>query len=76
VRATAGPAERDARVLAVALDRLPSEQRAILALHHLEGRPLTELAAILGIPVGTVKSRLHAARVALQAAIAAEARER
>jgi RNA polymerase sigma-70 factor (ECF subfamily) len=76
VPATAGPAERDARVLAVALDRLPSEQRAILALHHLEGRPLTELAAILGIPVGTVKSRLHAARVALQAAIAAEARER
>ena len=59
----------------VALDRLPPEQRAILALHHLEGRPLTELAEILAIPVGTVKSRLHAARQALQAAIDAETRE-
>ena len=52
------------------------DQRSILVLHHLEGRSIVELAAILDIPTGTVKSRLHAARRALQAAIDAEARDR
>ncbi len=47
---------------------LPVEQRSILVLHHLEGQPITALAEILDIPVGTVKSRLHTARQALQAA--------
>lgn len=69
------PSEADAAVLDVALRRLPIEQRTILALHHLEGRPITELAVILEIPIGTVKSRLHAARQALQAAIDAERRD-
>lgn len=74
--ATATPAGRDGRTLEAALRRLTADQRAILALHHLDGRPLTELAEILEIPVGTVKSRLHTARQALQAAIDAEARDR
>ena len=73
---TASHAERDARTLDVALGHLELDQRTILALHHLEGRPIAELAEILSIPVGTVKSRLHAARKALQAAIDAEARDR
>ena len=56
---------------------LPVEQRAILVLHHLEGRSLAELATILDIPEGTAKSRLFAARRALAAAItAAEERDR
>jgi RNA polymerase sigma-70 factor (ECF subfamily) len=59
----------DARVLDAALRTLDVEQRSILVLHHLEGRTVAELAAILDIPAGTVKSRLHAARRALQAAI-------
>ncbi len=67
------PAEADARTLGAALRRLPVEQRSILVLHHLEGHPVAELAEILEIPVGTVKSRLHTARQALQAAIDAEA---
>jgi len=58
-------ADRDARRLDAALGRLPIEQRAILVLHHLEDRPLAELAAILDVPVGTAKSRLFAARRAL-----------
>jgi len=62
-------AQADARVLDVALGRLDVDQRSILVLHHLEGRSLADLAEILGIPVGTVKSRLHTARRALQAAI-------
>jgi RNA polymerase sigma-70 factor (ECF subfamily) len=75
-RAAASPAEADARTLDGALRRLPVEQRSILVLHHLEGRPVAELAEILEIPVGTAKSRLHTARQALQAAIDAEAADR
>jgi len=67
------PGERDARALATALDRLDPDRRAILALHHLEGRGIPEIATILGIREGTAKSRLFAARKALQAALEAEA---
>jgi DNA-directed RNA polymerase specialized sigma24 family protein len=42
-------------------------------LHHLEGRPLSEIAVILEIPVGTAKSRLFNARRSLEAALRAEA---
>jgi len=62
----------DAAVLDAALATLPVDQRAILVLHHLEGRPLAEIAEILGVPVGTAKSRLFAARRALAAAIERE----
>ena len=46
--------------------RLSPEQRAVLVLQHYEGLSLAEIADVLGIPVGTVKSRLHAALVKLQ----------
>ena len=65
------PVERDARSLRAALVRLDPDRRAILALHHLEGRSIPEIAATLGIPEGTAKSRLFAARKSLQAALAA-----
>jgi RNA polymerase sigma-70 factor, ECF subfamily len=74
-RATASPADADATILDSAMRQLPVEQRSILVLHHLEGQPVTALAEILEIPVGTVKSRLHTARQALQAAIDAERRD-
>jgi RNA polymerase sigma-70 factor, ECF subfamily len=38
---------------------LSPEQRAVVVLHHHLGYPLTEIAATLGIPVGTARSRLH-----------------
>ena len=76
LRATASPAEADAATLDSAMRRLAVEQRSILVLHHLEGRSMVELAEILQIPAGTVKSRLHTARQALQAAIDADARDR
>ena len=54
--------------------RLPPEQRALLVLHHFEGRDHTEIAEILGIPGGTVRSRLHHAHRAMRAALDADAR--
>jgi RNA polymerase sigma-70 factor (ECF subfamily) len=70
------PVRSDADILGMALERLTDDQRAILALHHLEGRGVAELAEILEIPTGTVKSRLHTARRALADALAAEGHDR
>ena len=58
--------------LSRAIDRQTTDQRSILALHHLEERPVAEIATVLGIPVGTAKWRLHAARQALERALEAE----
>ena len=55
-----------------AINRLTFDQRSILALHHLEEQPVAQIAAVLGIPVGTAKWRLHAARQALERALEAE----
>jgi RNA polymerase sigma-70 factor, ECF subfamily len=55
-----------------AIDRLSADQRSLLSLHHLEERPVKDIAAILGIPVGTVKWRLHEAREALRRAMESE----
>jgi RNA polymerase sigma factor (sigma-70 family) len=48
------------------LRQLPPEQRAILFLRELEGFPEAEAAALLDIPAGTAKSRLHRARQAFR----------
>jgi RNA polymerase sigma-70 factor, ECF subfamily len=50
-----------------AFDRLSAEHREILLLVAIEGLPYEEAAAILGVPVGTVRSRLSRARTALRA---------
>lgn len=50
------------------LDALPDAFRSVILLHYLEDFPLTEIAAITEVPVGTVKSRLHHARRLLRAA--------
>ena len=52
-----------------AFERLEPDDRAMVVLHHLEGRPLAEIAALLHMPVGTVKWRLHQARGVLQHAL-------
>ena len=49
-----------------AFRRLPEEQRKLLWLREVEGRSYAELAMILEISIGTVKSRLFAAREALR----------
>ena len=57
-----------------AFRRLTVEQRAVLVFHHYLGLGLPEVAQRLGIPVGTVKSRMHHAKRALRASLDAEAR--
>jgi len=53
-------------MIADAFDRLSSEQRTLLWLREVEGQSYAELATILEVPVGTVRSRLFAAREALR----------
>jgi RNA polymerase sigma-70 factor (ECF subfamily) len=53
---------------------LSVDDRAVLVLHHLQERPVAEIAAVLGSPEGTIKSRLHRARAALESALAKESR--
>jgi RNA polymerase sigma-70 factor (ECF subfamily) len=62
-------AERDR--LERELGRLPIEQRAVVVLHFYLDLPLTEAAAILEVPEGTAKSRLHRALQALRSSMAA-----
>jgi RNA polymerase sigma-70 factor (ECF subfamily) len=54
--------------------RLSIDQRVVLTLHHYSGYAPTEIAEILGIPLGTVRSRLFNAHRAMRAALEADAR--
>jgi len=53
---------------------LSIDHRAVVVLHHYAGLPLPEVAAALGIPPGTAKSRYHYAMAALRAALEADER--
>lgn len=63
------PEAASAAHVMAAFDRLTIAERDILVHHHLHGRPVTEIARVLGIPEGTAKSRLHTARQALARAL-------
>ena len=54
-----------------ALGELSPDHRAVVVLHHYAGLQLGEIADILGVPYGTVGSRLHHALRALRAAVVA-----
>ncbi len=69
---TSGVADRDA--IDRAFRRLSPEQRAVMVLHHYLGMPLAAIADAAGVPVGTVKSRLHHATRALRASLEADSR--
>lgn len=57
---TAGdPQPGQADELSVALAGLPEEHREVLLLRFVDGLSLAEIAEAMGIPLGTVKSRLH-----------------
>jgi RNA polymerase sigma-70 factor (ECF subfamily) len=54
--------------------RLSPEQRAVIVLHHYLGLSLVESSEILGIPLGTMQSRLSRAAQAMRAALEADDR--
>jgi RNA polymerase sigma factor (sigma-70 family) len=55
-----------------AWEQLGEEHRAVLSMHDIEDYTLPELAQIMDIPLGTLKSRLHRARARLRALLAEE----
>jgi RNA polymerase sigma factor (sigma-70 family) len=70
----AGPAVALRDQLERGFRRLTPEQRAVLAVHHYLGLPDAEAADVLRVPLGTFKSRLNRATLALRAALEAESR--
>lgn len=64
-------AERQARrTLDAILDRMDPDKRAVFVMFELEGLACASIAEMLGVPVGTVYSRLHAARASFQQELA------
>lgn len=57
--------EEEARLQA-ALNRLSPEYKTVLVLKDIEGQKYEDIAEVLGVPVGTVRSRLHRARLELR----------
>jgi RNA polymerase sigma-70 factor (ECF subfamily) len=63
-------AERDR--LGRELGRLPLDQRTVMVLHFYLDLPLSDAAAILGVPIGTAKSRLHRGLATMRASLEPE----
>jgi RNA polymerase sigma-70 factor (ECF subfamily) len=61
--------ERQARVQA-AIDALPDKYRLVVTLYYLQGQSYQEIAATLGLPMGTVKTHLYRARARLKGLLA------
>ena len=73
----AGPAERAeqtelARRLEVLIGELPPDSRAAILLRHQMDLPYEEIARSLGVPLGTVKARIHRARAMLKEKLLAQ----
>jgi len=76
----AGPRDRAAQLelgekIRRAVMRLTDEQRSVFALAEVRGMRYEDIGRVLGIPVGTVKSRMHAAVTRLREILAEEGRD-
>ena len=73
IEQSGGDSSEDARAssarVAALLQTLDDDHRAVVVLRDIEGFDYQQIGAILGLPAGTVKSRLHRARMALREAI-------
>lgn len=58
--------------LAAAIAELPVEMREVFVMYHFQGKKYREIADAMSIPLGTVMSRLHAARLRLRPAAGLE----
>jgi len=61
-----------ARRLHDAIDALPEKYRAVITLYHLQGKQYEEIATVLGLPMGTVKTHLFRAKEHLRKLLGAE----
>jgi len=59
-------AGEEARRLRAAIARLPEKYRSVITLYHLQGRQYEEIAQVLEIPIGTVKTHLFRAKEQLR----------
>jgi RNA polymerase sigma-70 factor (ECF subfamily) len=58
--------EEEARAVRREVARLPAQYRDVVVLYHIEGLPVEDVARLLDVPAGTVKTRLRRARVLLK----------
>ncbi len=62
----------EARVLRAAIEALPEKYRTVITLYHLQGRQYEEIARVLDLPLGTVKTHLFRAKDLLRKALVSE----
>ncbi len=72
-----GPAEvaaahESSAALHAAIEALPQKYREVITLYHLQGRQYEEIASVLDLPLGTVKTHLFRAKEQLRRALAGE----
>ena len=60
----------ESRRLRAAIDDLPEKYRTVITLYHLQGKQYDEIAAVLGLPMGTVKTHLFRAKEHLRKLLA------
>ena len=75
--ATPGPEAQaialdEATRLRAAIDQLPEKYRAVITLYHLQGRQYEEIAQVLDLPMGTVKTHLFRAKEQLRRLLAGD----
>jgi RNA polymerase sigma-70 factor (ECF subfamily) len=61
----------EARRLRAAIDALPEKYRTVITLYHLQGKQYDEIAQVLGLPMGTVKTHLFRAKEQLRKLLSA-----
>jgi RNA polymerase sigma-70 factor (ECF subfamily) len=66
----------DAEQVGTAIEALPEEYRVVATLYFMQDFSYREIAEVLEVPVGTVRSRLHRGRRMLQKALWTVAQER
>ncbi len=59
-------APEEAEAMRTAMDKIPVEQREVLMLRFIEEMSYEQIADVIGRPLGTVRSRLHYAKLALR----------
>jgi RNA polymerase sigma-70 factor, ECF subfamily len=69
-------AAEDAARLRGAIEALPEKYRVVITLFHLQGKQYDEIAAVLNLPLGTVKTHLFRAKDLLRAALGPTAQRR